>query len=168
MNQPPFNVLFFCARDAAGPLMAQAILNDMGDERLRAYAAGPDHDGREAPPVAPALLRLLGARGHDAAGLRPLTMRDFAAPGAPVIAFAYNVCPEHCAPVCVPHLGRPVTAHWQMPDGDPCESEEAYALLRGRIEALAGLPTDRLSRVARHLDLIGDAAPSAPAWPRSA
>lgn len=158
MSEPPFDVLFFCLNNATGPMMAQVILNDHRDPRLRGHAAGPECGGGAGMPMAPEVAELLAERGHDAAGMRAATLDHFRVPGAPRIAFAYNVCPEFCAPICAPRLGQPVTAHWKMPGTDLEDFDAVYRVLDELIAALVATPTDRLIRAARYLDLMEDAA----------
>jgi protein-tyrosine-phosphatase len=157
-----FNVLFICTGNSARSILAEAILNREGRGRFRAYSAGSHPKGA----VHDYALDLLRRTNHPTAELRSKSWDEFAAPGAPKLDFAITVCDNAAGEACPVWPGRPMTAHWGLPDPAAVEGSEAakraafsdaYRMLHARISAFVNLPTatlDRLSLQTR-LDEIG-------------
>lgn len=159
--QPPFNVLFLCTANSARSIMAEAILNQIGAGRFRAFSAGTS----PASAPNPAALELLTRGGFDTAGLRSKDIASFRTPDAPQMDFVFSVCDAAAAEECAPWPGQPLTAHWGVKDpnlatGTEAERALAYARafseLNRRITAFAALPIAELDRLSlqRNLDRI--------------
>ena len=145
MTTTPFNVLFLCTGNSARSILAEATLNHLAGpgERLRAYSAGSFPKG-EPNPLALALLK---DEGISTAGARSKSWDEFSAPGAPPIHLVVTVCDQAAGEQCPYYPGRPLKAHWGVPDPHtPQEFEKAYATLRRRVERLAKLPLQLLDR----------------------
>src|SRR5690606_26378131 len=138
-------MLFLCTGNSARSILAEAIVNSLPGDKLAGCSAGSSPRG-EVNPHALALLRKLG---HPTAGLRSKSWDEFAAPGAPELNFIVTVCDNAAGEVCPIWPGKPVTAHWGLPD--PAEAEgsdaeialafaETYRMLKNRIAAFAALP----------------------------
>jgi arsenate reductase len=158
----PYNVLFLCTGNSARSILAETILNHEGKERFRGFSAGSFPKGA-VNPVALALLKNLGL---PADGLRSKSWDEFAAPGAPEMDFVFTVCDDAAGEICPVWPGRPVTAHWGMPDpasvqGNNLEKMQAFRetarMLSNRIGVFTALPFDKLDRLKlkTHLDEIG-------------
>lgn len=152
MSNRPYNVLFLCTGNSARSIMAEAILNKIGEGQFRAYSAGSQPKGT----VHPETLRLLQGLGHDTAGFRSKSWNEFARPGAPVFDFVFTVCDSAAAEACPVWPGQPMTAHWSVPD--PAEAtgsavevalafKDAYRRLYRRIEYFTSLPVRSLDHV---------------------
>ena len=103
-------------------------------------------------------LEVLRDQGAATDGYRSKSWDEFAKPNAPTIDLVITVCDEAASETCPIWPGHPVTAHWGVPDpaaveGDDATKRRAYMdaarILRRRIELLAALPLETLSRLAR-------------------
>jgi arsenate reductase (thioredoxin) len=157
-----FNVLFLCTGNSARSILAEAILDHLGNGRFRAFSAG-SHPGGKVNPFA---IDLLAAQGLAVADLRSKSWDEFAAPGAPPIDFVFTVCDNAAGEVCPVWPGQPMTAHWGIEDPAAVEGSDdtkrkaffkAYSEMNRRISLFTSLPLARLDRMAikRELDEIG-------------
>ena len=157
------HVLFICTGNSARSILAEALMNDLGAARgFHGHSAGSHPKGE----VHPWALRTLAAHGLPTAGLRSKRWDEFALPGAPAMDFVFTVCDQAAGEVCPLWPGRPITAHWGMPDPaavhEPAAAVErafrdTFLALKRRIELLLALPMDGLDRLAirRRLEDIG-------------
>jgi arsenate reductase (thioredoxin) len=148
----PFNVLFLCTGNSARSIMAEAILNKLGEGRFRAYSAGSHPKGQ----VHPEALRLLQSLGYETSDFRSKSWSGFADPGAPLLDFVFTVCDNAAGEVCPVWPGQPMTAHWGLPDpvearGKPAEIslafKDAYRMLNQRIGIFTSLPLRSLDQL---------------------
>jgi len=168
MNDRPYDALFLCTGNAARSSLAGAILDELGEGKIRAYCAGSAPKGR----VHPTALAVLEERGYDTAGLRSKSWNEFAEPGAPALDFAFTVGDNAANEVCPVWPGQPVTAHWGVADPAAFDGPEdqqrrlfvrAYTELHTRIELFTCLPIESLERMAltARLEEIGKTAAAA-------
>ncbi|MCB5177374.1 arsenate reductase ArsC [Microvirga lenta] len=148
-----YNVLFLCTANSARSVLAEAILNQLGEGRFRAYSAGSQPRGT----VNPYAINLLRNLGHDVSALRSKSWDEFAEPGASVMDFVFTVCDSAANEACPVWPGRPATAHWGIPDpaavtGSEAQIalafDEAYRMLRRRIELFLALPISSIDHLA--------------------
>lgn len=162
MSEPVYNVLFLCTGNSARSIIAEAILNRIGQGRFRAWSAGSQPKGQ----VNPHTIELLRGLGYDTSALRSKSWDEFSRPGAPQFDFVFTVCDNAAAEACPVWPGHPMTAHWGVPDpaeahGSPAEIavafDEAYRMLNQRISIFVSLPVANLDRLAleRKLEEIG-------------
>ncbi|MFP5296720.1 MAG: arsenate reductase ArsC [Alphaproteobacteria bacterium] len=146
-------VLFLCTGNSARSILAEAILNKVGEGRFRAWSAGSFPKGE----VHPGALRLLEARGYPTEGLRSKSWDEFARPGAPEFDLIITVCDNAAGEVCPVWPGHPATAHWGLPDPAAVEGDEAavdrafadvHRQLYARLTLLAALNVEALDRLA--------------------
>lgn len=112
MSDRVYWVLFVCTDNAARSIMAEAILNQRGHGRFRALSAGSHPAGRVSPH---ALKQLQDAR-LDTVDLRSKPWDEFTQPGAPPLDFVFTLCDAAVLETQPAWPGKPVTAHWGVPD----------------------------------------------------
>ena len=88
MSERVFNVLFLCTGNSARSILAEAILNHVGQGRFRAFSAGSLPAGK----VNPLAIELLRRQGLAVADLRGRRWDEFAVSGAPRLDFVFTVC----------------------------------------------------------------------------
>jgi arsenate reductase len=147
-----YNVLFLCTGNSARSILAEAILNNRGKGRFKAFSAGSHPKGA----VHPLALALLERKGLPTEGLRSKTWDEFAQPAAPTLDFVFTVCDNAAGEVCPVWPGHPMTAHWGQPDPAAVEGTEldrtnafrdAFSMLDRRIEMFTSLPIASLDQL---------------------
>jgi arsenate reductase len=153
MTERVYNVLFLCTGNSARSILAEAILNDRGKGRFRAFSAGSHPTGK----VNAFALTVLERAELPTRGLRSKAWDEFAAPGAPVLDFVFTVCDNAAGEVCPVWPGQPITAHWGLPDPAAVEGTDleklaafrgTFRLLERRIALFTSLPLARLDAMA--------------------
>lgn len=152
MSQAPMNVLFLCTGNSARSILAEALMNRLGQGRFRAFSAGSSPTGRVNAHTFP----ILESLGFDPADFRSKSWDEFAASTAPPLDFIFTVCDNAAGEVCPIWPGKPMSAHWGIPDpaaatGSEPEIALAFAeaarQLRSRIGAFVELPLEKLDRL---------------------
>ena len=132
--------------------MAEAILNKIGAGKFRAYSAGSQPRGA----INPNTLTLLSGLGYSVSGYRSKSWDEFAKPDAPQIDFIFTVCDDATGESCPVWPGKPMTAHWGVPDPSAAKGTEvevalafrqAYRSLERRVSAFAALPIASLDQM---------------------
>lgn len=162
MTDRLFNVLFLCTGNSARSILAEAILNHLGQGCFKAYSAGSQPAGK----VNPLAIDLLGKQGLTVTDLRSKSWDEFALPAAPHFDFVFTVCDNAAQEVCPVWPGQPMTAHWGIADPAAVEGSDeekrkafsrAFAEMHRRISLFISLPLAKLDALAikRELDKIG-------------
>ena len=139
------SVLFLCTGNSARSILAEALLNRLGEGRWRAFSAGSFPKGE----VHPMALRLLDERGHPTEGLRSKSWDEFAVTDGPRIDHVITVCDNAAGETCPIWPGNPARAHWGLADpaavegaGQRAAFEDAYRLLEARIADFLARPAN--------------------------
>ena len=153
-----YNVLFLCTGNSARSILAESILTKLGAGRFRAWSAGSQPKGA----VHPLAIKTLQSLDYPAEGLRSKSWSEFATPDAPVMDFVFTVCDNAAGEVCPVWPGKPVSAHWGVPDPAAVEGSEeqqrkafmdAALTLKRRIELFLSLPLQRLDAMSLQHEL---------------
>jgi protein-tyrosine-phosphatase len=145
-----FHVLFLCTGNSARSIMAEVLMNQLGQGKFLAYSAGSHPRGS----VHPLAIATLQGMHLPVDGLRSKSWEEFAGPDAPPLDFLITVCDDAAAEVCPVWPGAPMTAHWGVEDPAACAGTEdvqrqkfleVALTLRQRIEVFVNLPTATLS-----------------------
>jgi len=164
----PYNVLFLCTGNSCRSIMAEAIMNRVGNGKFKAYSAGSHPTGA----VNPHALALLERMNHPTKELWSKPWDVFTRsrnPDAPELDFVFTVCDSAAGEMCPVWPGQPMSAHWGLPDparfqGADAETAvvfaDAYRMLNNRISLFVNLPIRGLDRLSlqKRLDQIGTTA----------
>jgi arsenate reductase len=161
-----YNVLFLCTGNSARSILAESLLNHWGNGKFRGYSAG-SFPKEQVNPISIALLKQLK---FPTEGLRSKSWDEFAAPGAPPLDFVITVCDNAAGEVCPVWPGKPMTAHWGVPDPAAVEGSEAkkweafreaFGALESRVKTFIGLPIETLdaNTLKARVASIGKATP---------
>lgn len=160
METQVYNVLFLCTANTARSIMAEAILNQLGKGRFRAYSAG----SHPAKAVNPHTIAYLERHNISTTNLRAKDWAEFARPDAPKMDFVFTVCDRAAGEVCPIWPGQPMTAHWGVDDPVAVEGSEekkirafadAYTVLNRRIAIFLNLPLEKLDQISLRRELAG-------------
>jgi arsenate reductase len=160
MTDKIYNVLFLCTGNSARSILAEALMNRMGEGRFHAYSAGSFPKG----DVHPQALALLEELSFETLGLRSKSWDEFSEPDAPNFDFIFTVCDNAAGETCPIWPGRPMSAHWGIEDPAAVEGsgqreafERALHYLSNRISLFLALPHDSIDEMAmeRKLKEIG-------------
>lgn len=153
MTDKIFNVLFLCTHNSARSILAEAILNDIGQGRFKAYSAGSSPRENQQPN--PLGLQVLQSAGISTEGLRSKTWDEFEGAQAPHMDLVITVCDNAAGEACPYWPGQPATAHWGYPDPSAGDGDDAHKLeafrqtlhaLHQRLALLVSLPPEKLEK----------------------
>ena len=147
----PLNVLFLCTHNSARSILAEALLNAIGNGRFKAYSAGSSpRDNQQPNPLG---LQVLQGAGISIEGLHSKSWDVFATPDAPAMDLIITVCDNAAGEVCPVWPGHPATAHWSYPDpseGDGTDAQKLEAFrktllaIKRRLELFCSLSDEKL------------------------
>ena len=162
MSDRVYNVLFICTGNSARSILAEGLMNHLGGGRFKAWSAGSHPNGT----VNRVALQTLATWRMPTDGFRSKSWDEFALPGAPALDFAFTVCDNAAGEVCPVWPGRPMTAHWGVPDPAAVkgtDAQKAKAFMdtaitpKRRIELMLSLPLNSLAGMSlqSEIDQIG-------------
>jgi protein-tyrosine-phosphatase len=154
MSDKPINVLFLCTHNSARSILAEAVLNHLGQGRFKAFSAGSSPRENQQPN--PLGLKVLQNAGINTDGLHSKSWDDFGKPDAPHMDLVITVCDNAAGEVCPYWPGQPGTAHWGYADpsaGDATDDQKLEAFhqtlhaIRRRLELLVNLPAASVDKL---------------------
>ena len=138
MKSDVFNVLVLCTGNSCRSIMAEALINNLGRGRYRAWSAGSVPAGY----VHPRSIETLNRHGMDPGQPRSKSWNEYAEQSFDLVI---TVCDQAASETCPLFPGSPKKLHWSTPDpakviGSDREIDsafdEAFFLLKNRIEEL--------------------------------
>ena len=138
MKSDVFNVLVLCTGNSCRSVMAEALINNLGRGRYRAWSAGSVPAGY----VHSKSIETLQRHGMDPGQPRSKSWNEYAEQSFDLVI---TVCDQAAGETCPLFPGSPKKLHWSTPDpakviGSDREIDsafdEAFFLLKNRIEEL--------------------------------
>src|SRR5690554_7686695 len=131
------NILVLCTGNSCRSIMAEALINQLGEGRLNAVSAGSFPVGY----VHPKSIETLERHGINAGDTRSKSWDEFEKQSFDLVI---TVCEQAASESCPVFLGSYEKKHWSTPDpakaqGTDSEIEkafdDAFLVLKGRIES---------------------------------
>jgi protein-tyrosine-phosphatase len=152
MSQPKvINVLFLCTHNSARSILAEGLLNHLGQGRFKGFSAGSHPQPQQKPN--PYALKVLHNMGIDTSGLYSKNWEEFEKKSAPTMDLVITVCDNAAGEACPFWPGSPATAHWGYADPSRTTGSEenilnafnqTLNLIKERINQLINLPESTL------------------------
>lgn len=159
MTERTYNVLMLCTGNSARSIMAEALINTMGNGRFRAYSAGSHPNGK----VNPFAIEKARSIHYPLDNLRSKSWDEFAQLDAPKMDFIITVCDNAAGEVCPVWPGRPISAHWGFEDPAAVEGTDddkrrafdlAFRHIMNRVRLFVNLPLKMLDQTAIKRELV--------------
>ncbi|MEY4536281.1 MAG: hypothetical protein RL171_432 [Pseudomonadota bacterium] len=154
MTDKTINVLFLCTHNSARSILAEALLNHLGQGRFKGFSAGSSpRDNQQPNPLG---LQTLQKAGISTDGLYSKSWDEFAHPDAPHMDLVITVCDNAAGEVCPFWPGQPATAHWSYSDpsaGDGTDEQKLEAFrqtlhaIRHRLELFVNRPVTSVTKL---------------------
>jgi protein-tyrosine-phosphatase len=150
----PLNVLFLCTHNSARSILAEALLNHIGQGKFKGFSAGSSPRDNQKPN--PLGLQALRDAGITTDGLHSKSWDVFALPNAPHMDLIITVCDNAAGEVCPFWPGNPASAHWGYADPSAVDGTDTQRLeafkrtlhaLRRRLDLLVNLPESSLGKL---------------------
>lgn len=152
MTAKSINVLVLCTGNSARSVLAECLINDLGQGRWKAYSAGSKPTGK----VNPLSILILKEKGHSVEGLRSKSWDEFASPDAPKMDLVITVCDNAAGEVCPIWPGVPKKLHVGFPD--PADAQgtheerlevfrEVYGMIEAKVRKLIEVGPERAGEV---------------------
>ena len=138
MNSDVLTVLVLCTGNSCRSIMAEALINDLGRGRYKAWSAGSSPAGY----VHPKSIETLKRHGIDPGQPRSKSWDEFARRSFDLVI---TVCDQVAGESCPLFPGNPRKLHWNTPDPAKATGSEAeintafdnaFLILKNRVENL--------------------------------
>lgn len=157
------NILVLCTGNSCRSILGEAIINHLGQGRVKAFSAGSHPTGK----VNPNALATLRRNGLPTEGYQSQSWDEFAGQNIDV---AITVCDQAAGEVCPAYLDTTVRAHWGLPDPAQAAGTDAeiaqvfqatYDALLARVNKMLALPVENMGsgELVAALNAIGATTP---------
>lgn len=152
MMDKTYHVLFLCTGNSARSIFAEALMNQLGGGKFKAFSAG----SHPASAPHPLTLKVLSSQGFDISRLSSKSLLQFQQFDAPKMDFIFTLCDKIAGEGCPIFPGQPLTAHWGFKDpalvkGDSEAMYQAFVdvekQIASRIRLFLSLPFEKLDRL---------------------
>lgn len=155
------NILFVSRRNSIRSILAEQLINQIGQEEFKGFSAGISPLGQPHPLS----LDILDRNGLETEGLRSKGIEDFTHAESPKMDFIFSLSEsEHETRNLSPNWpGHPLTTHWSIADPTVITGNEVnkvinfryvFKELRTRIEIFVSLPIATLDKLKLKNELI--------------
>lgn len=159
MTEKTYNILVLCTGNSARSIMAEALVNTMGQGRFKTYSAGSHPTGK----VNQFAIEKAQSVDYPIENLRSKSWDEFALPDAPKMDFIITVCDNAAGEICPVWLGQPISAHWgfedpaavQGTDEQKCQAfDMTFRHIMNRVRLFVNLPLKMLDQAAIKRELV--------------
>jgi len=146
------HVLILCTGNSARSVLAECLINDLGQGAWKAYSAGSHPTGA----INPLTLEVLAEKGHQTDGLRSKSWDEFAVPDAPKMDLVITVCDNAAGEICPIWPGHPSKLHIGFPDPAAAqgshderlaEFRKVYGMIEEEIRMLIAIGPQRAGEI---------------------
>lgn len=145
----PFKILFLCTGNSARSILGEYLIRKVSPNKFESFSAGAHPSGK----VNPLIIRFLQEEyGIDASDARSKSWSEYK---DTIFDFVITVC-DHARETCPVWPGKPVVAHWGLPDpaffqGTDEEKlrqiAEVARIMKRRLELFNSLPLAELEKL---------------------
>lgn len=144
-------ILFLCTGNSARSIIAESVMNQLGNGAYRAFSAGSRPNGW----VHPITVEVLAQNGYAVDGLRSKSWDEFSGsgPDRAALDIVITVCDNAAKEACPVWPGSPLSGHWSVPDPVAVDGDgpAIRAIFAGTLQMLEG-------RIGRFVDLTATAS----------
>ena len=146
------NILFLCTHNSARSIIAEVLLNTLGNRKFMGFSAGSSPK-TEINPIAKEIAEEMR---YDTKKLYSKSWNEFAKANSLKIHIVITVCDSAAKEMCPIWPGHPLQVHWGFKDpsavgGDKIEKRKAFdaliKTLKPKIEKLIRLPVVTMDAV---------------------
>jgi len=153
------NVLVLCTGNSCRSVMGEALLNDLGKGRIKAFSAGSHPVGK----INEGALATLDRHGLPTEGYKSQSWDELEEQPFDIVI---TVCDNAAGEVCPVYLNDAVRAHWGVSDPAHLKGSDeeiravfnkTFGILEHRVKKMLELPLEELDdqELARKLNAIG-------------
>lgn len=147
MPTDPTNVLVLCTGNSCRSIMAEALINDLGQGRFKAWSAGSFPAGY----VHPRSIETLKRHGIDPGQPLSKSWNEFSHQPFDLVI---TVCDQAAGESCPIFPGRPTKLHWSTPD--PAKAVGSEAATQAAFDQVFFLLKDRIEKLISTTELLRD------------